>query len=211
MIRLLICGHSFANRIENRLESVRFSGHSVDMRVVGVSGGSILQIDWLLSMARRRYPEFRPHFVILFLGGNDVLSWNGQTSLAFEMARVCAYTLAQTGALDVWIASLFARGSSRWNPDPVIFNSMAGLVNTHLSREIRALDSQHLHILRHRCAANTNDSRSQDRCFLYVSEDGTHLSREGWRSLLSHIRRQLSRAVSRLIRRGILPHRRRRL
>ena len=129
--------------------------------------GSILQIDLLLSMARRRYPEFRPHFVILFLGGNDVLSWNGQTSLAFEMARVCAHTLAQTGALDVWIASLFARGSSRWNPDPVIFNSMAGLVNTHLSREIRALDSQHLHILRHRCAANTNDSRSQDCCFLY--------------------------------------------
>ena len=193
MIRILILGHSFSSRMENRI------GTWADVRVVGIPGASIAQIDTLIAMSRTRFPNFRPHFVVLFLGDNQVLTWRGRRSLASEMARVCAHTLEETGAWDVWIGYLFARERSRWTPDPAVYNWRAGMVNARLSLEIEALGIPNLHVLRHRCAASTSVAQSRCRSRAYITHDGTHLSREGWRlSLLIYMRRQLSAAVRRL-------------
>lgn len=188
MYNLLILAHSFGNNGD--FSSFFLSAARV--RSVVRPGARLADLPDMVREAKDRFPDFRPHFVVLLIGDNDVHDTHPR-SLASDMAHAMYRAVRDLEAREIWTSYLFVRGQSRWTQDPTRHNARASRVNRTIHNFLRP----GTHMLRHQLAASDDIEKNRERREKGLRRDGTHLNRTGVRMVADTMKVQLSKAARR--------------
>ena len=196
MFNLLFLTHSFGN--DGDLASFFLS--TARVRSIVRPGGRLSDVPDMIREAKEKFPDFRPHFVVLMIGDNDVLNISPR-SLSNRLIETMRSAVRSLEAREIWATYLFARGESRWTPNPLLFNARASQVNEDLKHGLRP----GLHVIRHQLAASSDRPKNERRVGTGLRGDNTHLNTNGFRMVLTSVRNQLMGAARRhgLEKRGV--------